>query len=143
MLKTKQGLSFWTVFVVALSLLLFFFSIPHTLEDFTLGEPLKNGVPAPVLSLVVAGLIALQGLGLFWLGRRDRRGYFIHAGLGIIWPLAAGLAQLPVILSTNAYRSGFFSVFYVLGMIAIGILLLLASVRELTISRTNAPRIEE
>ncbi len=35
--------------VVILSLLLFFFTVPHTLEDFALGEPARNGVPAPAL----------------------------------------------------------------------------------------------
>jgi hypothetical protein len=141
--KTKPGSSFWAVSVVVLSLLLFFVSVPHTLEDFALGEPLKNGVPAPVLSFVVAGLIALQGLGLFLVGRRDRRGYLIHAGLGIVWPLAAGLAQLPVILTSTDYRSGFISILYVVGMIAIGILLMLVSLREYFVNRTSAHRIEE
>ncbi len=131
MLETKSRSSRWTVIVMILSLSLFFFAIPHTLEDFALGEPVKNGVPVPILSLVVAGLFALQGLALFRVGQRDRRGYMIHAGLGIIWPLAAGLAQLPVIFATSNYRSGFISVFYVLGMIAIGILLFLASLQAL------------
>ena len=98
MSETKTKLSAWTGRVVILSLLLFFFAVPHTLEDFALGEPAKNGVPAVVLSFVVAGMFALQGLALFWAGQKDRRSYFIHAGLGIFWPLAAGIAQLPVIL---------------------------------------------
>src|SRR3990170_2055857 len=113
MLETKSKSSRWTVSVVILSLLLFFFAIPHTLEDFALGEPAENGVPASVLAFVVAGLFALQGLALFWAGQRDCRSYFIHAGLGILWPLAAGMAQLPVILASSNYRSGFISVFYV------------------------------
>jgi hypothetical protein len=127
MLETNRKSSLWAVSVVVLSLLLFFFAIPHTLEDFALGEPSKNGVPAPLLSLVVAGLFALQGLALFGAGRGDRRSYFLHAALGILWPLAAGLAQLPVILASSHYRSGFISAFYVAGMIVTGILLFLAS----------------
>lgn len=134
MLKTRRKSSLWAASVVILSLLLFFSAIPHTLEDFALGEPAKNGVPAPILSFVVSGLFALQGLALFWAGRQDRRGYFIHAGLGILWPLAAGVAQLPVILASSNYRSGFISVAYVTGMIAIGVLLLLASIQALKIS---------
>jgi hypothetical protein len=131
MLETKSKSSRWTVSVVILSLLLFFFAVPHTLEDFALGEPAKNGVSAQVLALVVAGLFALQGLALFWAGQRERRSYFIHAGLGLLWPLAAGAAQLPVILASSNYRSGFLSVFYVAGMIAIGIFLFLASLQAL------------
>jgi hypothetical protein len=131
MTETKRKLSAWKVSVVVLSLLLLFFAIPHTLEDFALGEPAKNGVSAPILALVVSGLFALQGLALFWAGQQDRRSYFIHAGLGILWPLAAGVAQVPVILTTTGYRSGFISVLYVIGMIATGILLFLASVQAL------------
>ena len=137
MLKTKRELSLWTRSMVVLSLLLFFFAVPHTLEDFALGEPVKNGVPAPVLALVVSGLFALQGLALFWAGQQERRSFYIHAGLGIVWPLAAGLAQLPVILNSSSYRSGFISVLYVIGMIAIGILLLLTSLQALRADNTR------
>jgi hypothetical protein len=131
MSETKPKLSAWEVSVVILSLVLIFFTIPHTLEDFALGEPAKNGVPAPVLATVVAGLFALQSLALFLAGQKDRRSYFIHAGLGIFWPLAAGSAQLPVILASSHYRSGFISVLYVGGMMVIGILLFLASIQSL------------
>ena len=133
MSETKTKLSAWKGSVVILSLLLFFFAVPHTLEDFALGEPAKNGVPAAVLSFVVAGMFALQGLALFLAGQKDRRSYFIHAGLGIFWPVAAGIAQLPVILASSNYRSGFISVAYVAGMIVIGILLFLASLQALKI----------
>jgi hypothetical protein len=134
MLETKRKSSMWTVSVVSLSLLLFFFAIPHTLEDFAVGEPIEKGVPVSVLSFVVAALFALQGLALFWAGQRNRRSYFIHAGLGLLWPLAAGLAQLPVILTSGNYRSGFISVFYVAGMIVVGVLLFLASLQALKTS---------
>jgi hypothetical protein len=131
MLETKRKTSLWTVSVVILSLLLLFFAVPHTLEDFALGEPAKNGVSAQVLALVVAGLFALQGLALFWAGQRDRRSYFIHAGLGLLWPLAAGVAQLPVIFTASNYRSGVVSILYVVGMIVTGALLFLVSLQAL------------
>ncbi len=134
MSETKTKLSAWKGIVVALSLLLFFFAIPHTLEDFALGEPVKNGIPSVVLSFVVAGMFALQGLALFWAGQKDRRSYFIHAGLGIFWPVAAGIAQLPTILVSDNYRSGFISIAYVVGMIAIGILLFMTSLQALRVS---------
>jgi hypothetical protein len=121
----------WKTSVVVLSLLLIFVTIPHTLEDFALGEPARNGVPAPLLAGVVAGLFALQGLALFELGLNRRRGYLLHAGIGIFWPLAAGSAQLPVIFTTQLYRAGFVSLFYVFGMIVLGLLLCLASIQGL------------
>jgi hypothetical protein len=117
--------------VVILSLLLFFFAIPHTLEDFALGEPAEHGVPVQALALVVAGLFAVQGLALFWAGQAERWSYFIHAGLGLIWPLAAGMAQLPLILTSTNYRSGFVSILYVVGMIVMGMLLFLVSLQAL------------
>lgn len=130
--QTKSVLLKWCV--VVLSLLLFFFAVPHTLEDFTLGEPARNGVPVPVLSVVIAGLFALQGLGLFELGRNRRWGYLIHTGLGIFWPLAAASAQLPVILTTHPYRAGISSLLYVFGMIACGLLLCIASLMSLSLA---------
>lgn len=119
--------STWRTSVIVLSLLLIFVALPHTLEDFALGEPVKNGIPAPVLAGVIAGVFALQGLGLFLLGSNQKSGYSIHLGIGLFWPLAAGAAQLPVILTLQPYRAGFISLFYVLGMIILGILLCLAA----------------
>ena len=114
--------------VILLSLLLIFFTIPHTLEDFATGEPAKAGVPAPLLSLVVSLIFALQAFGLYQLGQKSRLGLFIHIGIGLFWPLAAGIAQIPTILSETPYRSGAISVFYVGGMIVVGILLSLSSI---------------
>jgi hypothetical protein len=42
----------WRTSVVVLSLLLIFVTIPHTLEDISLGEPAKNGVPTPLLASI-------------------------------------------------------------------------------------------
>lgn len=137
---TTNNLKFsnWGNSVVILSLLLFFFALPHTLEDFATGEPAKAGAPVFVLAYVIAGMFALQGLGLFWIGRQMQRGYVIHAFLGLFWPVAAGAAQLPTILSQGiTYRAGYISVFYVGGMIVIGILLLLASGLALRIDRSG------
>jgi hypothetical protein len=122
-----------------LSLLLFFFALPHTLEDFGTGEPAKQGVPVFALSYVVAGMFALQGLGLFWIGRHMRRGYLVHALLGLFWPIAAGSAQLPKILAQGlTYRAGFISVFYVGGMIVIGLLLFIVSMAAWRTRRGDA-----
>ncbi len=55
-----------------LSLLLIFFALPHTLEDFATGEPAKAGVPAPVLATVISLIFSAQALGLYWLGQKQR-----------------------------------------------------------------------
>ena len=136
MAKTKVIISLWSTGVVVLSLLLIFFALPHTLEDFATGEPAKAGAPVFVLAYVIAGMFALQGLGLFWIGRQMRRGYIIHVFLGLFWLIAAGAAQLPTILSGNPYRAGFISVFYVGGMIVIGVLLFISSIRALRANRS-------
>ena len=130
----------WGRLVVILSVLLIFFALPHTLEDFATGEPARQGAPVFVLAYVIAGMFALQGLGLFWIGKQMNRGYFVHVFLGLFWPLASGAAQLPTIFSQGlAYRAGFISLFYVGGMILIGLLLLIASLLELkTRLRTSA-----
>ncbi|MFV1949210.1 MAG: hypothetical protein ACC633_04655 [Anaerolineales bacterium] len=121
--------------VVLLSVLLLFFTIPHTLEDFATGEPAKAGIPAPVLSFVVATIFAIQAVGLHWLGEKQRRGYLVHVGIGIFWPLASGVAQLPTILSGVPYRSGFISIFYVVGIIGIALLLLYFSLSALRLGK--------
>jgi hypothetical protein len=123
----------WEQWVIILSLFLLFFTIPHTLEDFATGEPAQAGVPAPLLALVVSTIFALQAVGLFWVGQQRRRGLFVHVGIGLFWPIASGMAQLPTILTENPYRSGFISIFYVGGMIIIGILLCLAAIMALRV----------
>lgn len=127
MSEIKNKLSVWTARMVTISLLLPFFTIPHTLEDFALGEPAKNGVPAPVLAFVIATVFALQALALYWAGQGNRRSYFVHMGIGAFWSLAAGIAQLPVIFASSAYRSGAISVIYVAGMVVLGVLLVVVS----------------
>ncbi|HEY5650318.1 MAG TPA: hypothetical protein VIW46_02640 [Acidimicrobiia bacterium] len=115
--------------VVALSLLLLFFAIPHTLEDFATGEPAEAGVPAGVLSLVVAFVFFVQALGLYWLGQGRRRGLIAHLAIGLFWPVASGFAQVPAILEDGTYREGTLSVMYVAGLIVIGVLLVLSTWR--------------
>lgn len=113
--------------VVILSILLIFFALPHTLEDFATGEPAEAGVPAQVLSLFVALVFGVQALGLYWVGQQKRRGLTAHIVVGVFWPLAAGFAQVPSILDGDTYRDGFISVFYVAGIIAVGLALAASS----------------
>lgn len=135
MAETKVRISRWGTGVVILSLLLFFFTVPHTLEDFATGEPAKAGIPALVIATVISGMVALQALALFWAGRQMQRSYIIHALLGLFWPISAGAAQLPTILSGAPYRAGFISVFYVAGMIVVGLLLFSVSILALRADR--------
>ncbi len=128
-MATMNGISSkWSQRVVVLSFLLLFFTIPHTLEDFATGEPAEAGVPAPLLSLVVSTIFFLQALGLFWLGQGQRRGLYVHVGIGLFWPIASGFAQLPTIVNETPYRAGAISVIYVAGMIVVGILLCLSAI---------------
>lgn len=121
----------WGRRILFLSLLLILFALPHTLEDFATGEPAKSGVPAPVLAAVISVVFAVQALGLFWMGQKHPRGIYVHVVAGIFWPLASGLAQLPVILSGEPYRAGVISVAYVIGMIVVGLLLLVSALMAL------------
>lgn len=123
MATTTNRSAKWRQGVIILSVLLFFFTVPHTLEDFATGEPDKAGAPVAVLALVISTLFALQAVGLFWIGQKQRRGHFVHVGIGLFWPIASGVAQLPTILSTPLYRSGALSVLYVVGLIVVGALL--------------------
>lgn len=113
--------------VVAVSVLLMFFTLPHTLEDFAVGEPEEAGVPAAVLALVISVVFAVQALGIYWLGAGRRRGLVAHALVGVFWPVAAGIAQLPVLLSGEPYRDGVISVVYVVGIIVVGAALAVSS----------------
>ena len=131
MIRTNDKLGKWMRRVVLLSLLLFFFTVPHTLEDFAIGQPAEAGIPAPVLALVISIIFSLQAIGLFWMGQGRRQGLFVQAGVGLFWPVASGVAQLPVILSGAPYRSGIVSLIYVFGMIVVGLLLLTCAVISL------------
>lgn len=64
----------WRQAVVTLSFLLFFFSIPHLLEDFAYGGPAEAGMSGTALSLVAATAVFVQALGLYWIGQGQRRG---------------------------------------------------------------------
>lgn len=112
---------------VPISLLMFFFIIPHILEDFTLGEPAKAGISAPLLSLVISGMIFLQALALYWLGQARKQGHMANIVVGLFWAVNAGAAQLPVIFTGAPFRSGAISVLYVLGLVIVGLLLGISS----------------
>jgi hypothetical protein len=133
----------WASRVIFLSVLLLFFTIPHTLEDFAAGEPAKAGIPAPAIASVISVMIALQAIGLFWLGQKRPWGLFVHIGIGLFWSIASGIAQLPTILSDTPYRSGFISVLYVAGMIVIGVAICIAAILSLKVDSKTSNRAGE
>ena len=68
----KSKTSSYSRKIVLLSLPLFFFTVPHILEDFSTGEPGKAGISAPLLALVVSTVLSVQALGIYWLGQERR-----------------------------------------------------------------------
>lgn len=128
-LDTHPGRASRAVALFSISLL--FFSVPHVLEDFALGEPQQRGVPGVVIATVVSSLLAAQALALYWLGQQRRAGIAIHALLGLLWPAAAGAAQLPLIVGPEPYRSGPVSVTYVLGIVVVGLGLFVSAILAL------------
>ncbi len=86
----------------------------------------------PLLSLVVSTIFAIQALGLYWVGQGCRWGSILQLLVGLFWPIASGMAQLPVILSGAPYRAGAISILYVGGMIVVGLLLFFSAIRALT-----------
>lgn len=123
--------------VALLSVGLLFFSVPHVLEDFSLGEPQKRGVPPFAIAFVVSVLLGAQGLGLYGLGRRSMAGLRIHVVVGALWAVAAGVAQVPEMLQPTAYRTGFVSAAYVIGAIGVGLALAVVSVVALRRARVH------
>jgi hypothetical protein len=117
--------------VLVLSLILLIFTILHTLEDFATGAPKEAGISASVLSLVISIIFLIQFLGMYWLGQNDKKGLYVHIVLGLFWPIASGVAQLPEILSDEPFRTGMISKIYVFGMIIVDLLLLVASLKAL------------
>lgn len=117
--------------VVILSLLLFFFTVPHNVEDFAFGEPARFGLSALAVTLGLSAVFAAQGLALTWTGGGTRRGYILHAVLGFSWAVAALAAHSGEVLLPGAYRSGLGSVVFLLGIVILGGALGLASIRAL------------
>ena len=136
-MKNQEQLK-WNRRLVTLSFLMLFFTIPHTLEDFSIGAPQEAGIPVSVLATVISFIFFLQAIGLYWLGQKKSKGLYVHIVLGLFWSIASGVAQLPVILNSNVYRSGLLSKTYVFGMILIGVLMVLVSIKSLRVSKSKS-----
>jgi len=63
--------------------------------------------------------------------------------VGLFWPVASGVAQLPAILDEATYREGFFSVLYVVGVLGVGVLLAIVSVVGLRTTRSQHIAVDE
>lgn len=128
----------WIRRVVVLSLVLLFFTLPHTLEDFATGAPEEAGVSPYILTTVISIIFFLQGIGLYWMGQKNKKGLYVHVFLGLFWPVASGIAQLPIIFASENYRAGMISKVYVFGMIIVGVLMLFATLKALSISKSKS-----
>lgn len=118
--------------VLILSLALFFFTVPHNVEDFAYGEPARFGLPPLVVVLGLSAVFAAQGLALFWTGGQSRRGLILHAVLGFSWAIAAVAAHVGELLQAGTYRTGLPSVVFLLGIVLVGAGLGVASILGLT-----------
>lgn len=116
---------------VILSLALFFFTVPHNVEDFAYGEPARLGLPAIVIVLGLSAVFAAQGLALVWTGAGLRRGDRLHAVLGPAWAIAAVAAHTGEILLPGTYRTGLGSIVFLAGIVVDGTALGIASISTL------------
>jgi hypothetical protein len=127
----------WSKRIVFSSFVLLFFTIPHTLEDFATGAPQEANIPASTLSTFISMIFFLQMLGVYLLALKKKHGVYIHIFLGLFWPVASGIAQLPAIFTVENYRDGFVSKLYVFGMIVIGLFMLFAAIMTLKSSKNE------
>jgi hypothetical protein len=109
--------------VVLAALLLSFFAIPHLIDDFLFGIPEEFGLTnqsAQALSGVLAFVLVLCTV---LAGRDLKAGYYACLSLGSFLALAGVLRHLPRMISPGPYWSGWFSEFFIYGLIASGLIL--------------------
>lgn len=123
--------------IVVLSLTLFFFTVPHNMEDFAYGEPARLGLPVLVVVLGVSAVLAAQGLALVWTGAGLRRGYILHAILGFSWAIAAVVAHVGEVLQPGGYRTGLGSFVFLGGIVIVGVGIGGASIASLRRARPS------
>jgi hypothetical protein len=109
--------------IVPLSLLLFFLSLLHSIEDVLHGEPTRLGISTGVFSTGLALLYVFHGLCLYWLGKGRSSGLLGHMLLGLGWGISAIVVHAPEVLAPGVYRSGICSVGGLVGIALVGIAL--------------------
>ena len=121
----------WSNLVIAVGLVLVFFSAPHLIDDFLYGIPEEFGLTNQQTQ-VLAGVFHVQLIVFFVLVARERRaGYYGTLFWGTFLALAGILKHLPEIMKPEPYWSGIFSETLIIGMIIVGIALALISILAL------------
>ena len=121
----------WRNFVLAVGLVLVFFSAPHLIDDFLFDIPAEFGLTNPQTQ-ILAGIFHTQLTLIFILVAQDRKaGYYGTLFWGIFLALAGILKHIPKIMQPEPYWSGPFSELLIIGMIIAGIILAVVSLLAL------------
>lgn len=108
-----ERLRAWTIFA---SLASQPFILPHVVEDFAEGIAQRVGLSTGVGAFLLGGFLALQCLGLVWVGQGRRAGFAVTFWVGVIWVVGALLDHGPALMA-GRFRNGTTSVLWVVGLI--------------------------
>jgi hypothetical protein len=114
--------------VLALYLVLAFFSIPHLIDDFLFGIPAEFGLSVHLTQLLAGVFIVLYLAILIPLSQGKRPGVYGAMGMGIFLALAGILKHIPLMIQPGPYWSGWFSEGLIIGMILSGLACSLAAI---------------
>ncbi len=109
----SERLRAWTI---AASLASLPFTLPHAIEDFAEGIAGRVGLSVGAGAFLLGGLLALQSLGLVFVGRGQRVGFVLTFLVGLVWVTGA-LADHGLALLAGGFRAGPTSVLWVGGLI--------------------------
>ena len=108
-----ERLRSWTI---AASLLSLPFLLPHVVEDFAGGIAGRVGLSTGQAACLLGGFLALQSLGLVWLGRGRRGGFAVTFWVGLIW-VAGALVEHGPELAAGRFRAGAGSLLWLAGLL--------------------------
>lgn len=109
----SERLQAWTIIVSLASL---FFILPHVLEDFAEGIAQRVGLSTGVGAFLLGGFLALQSLGLVFVGQGRRAGFVMTFWVGVIWVTGALVDHGPALVA-GGFREGATSILWVVGLI--------------------------
>jgi len=92
--------------VLGMSILTFFFTVPHAAEDFLHGEPARLGLSNSSMAFVLAVAYAVQALAVALSACQKPAGHWLHLAVGLVWGLGAAVIHLPEVLAPGPYREG-------------------------------------
>lgn len=123
-----------TVLVIECSLLLLWVSIAHSLEDFVYGIPARFGLSVAIAALFLGAGYVVQVIGILLAAKEQRLGYALTFVTGATWAIAAALDHLSEVLTIWPYREGFISKTLEVGIMVVGAVLVIVSLRALVVS---------